>query len=281
MKPRRGARLTSPILHPVGTVTWAIQTNMGKAADIEGLQAACRLEGCKVEPFKSIPFSRELPELKLENPVIFYGATGLVTLLADADVAWRPAVFFDAQRFSFQETLQQWGDRMLNAEAKVTTLAELAEHQGDPGAQFFIRPTGDDKSFAGQVMSLANIRRWASKLRHSATELSPEAPIVAAEPVGLAHEWRLFVVDSLVVAASHYRRYHQLQVTRGAPDEVLDFAQSLARRWSPARVFVMDVARSGQGLYVVEANCFNSCGFYAADQSEIVRAVSRVAREMF
>ena len=39
----------------------------------------------------------------------------------------------------------------------------------------------------------------------------------------------------------------------------------------------MDVGRSGDGLYIIELNGFNSAGFYAADLGELVRAIAALA----
>jgi ATP-grasp domain, R2K clade family 3 len=77
-----------------------------------------------------------------------------------------------------------------------------------------------------------------------------------------------------VVAGSQYRTYFRLDVRPAVPGDVRAFAENMAHTWAPARAFVLDVARSGPGLYVIEANCLNSAGFYAADVDAIVRAVS-------
>lgn len=59
------------------------------------------------------------------------------------------------------------------------------------------------------------------------------------------------------------------------PAEVVEFARETAAIWAPAPVFVLDVARSADQLYVVEANCFHSAGFYAAVSRYALTSASR------
>lgn len=58
------------------------------------------------------------------------------------------------------------------------------------------------------------------------------------------------------------------------PPDAIHFAECAAARWTPASVFVMDVARVDGAWKIVECNCFSGSGFYEADVLRIVRAVS-------
>lgn len=252
---------------------WAIQTNLGNRAEIARLLKSCRDLGHAVVELAHVPFSSELPNLDSETPTIFYGATGFVTLVAESG-RWSPGVYFSAPRFEFEAYRDVLGDRALNSGARLTTLAVLARESRPSGEVLFVRPRGDTKEFAGAVFEFFRIQEWVKSLEEEETTLSPDCPVLVAEPVGLAAEWRLFVVDGRVVSGSLYRRYHKLEVSPELPREVVDFAQATAALYSPARAFVLDLARSGPNLYVVEYNCLNSSGFYASDTTAIVEALS-------
>jgi len=43
--------------------------------------------------------------------------------------------------------------------------------------------------------------------------------------------------------------------------------------WQPADAFVLDIALTHNGYKVLEVNCLNSAGFYAADVSKLVQAI--------
>ena len=253
---------------------WAFQSNLVNRADLEKLQEACRQHGLPAVTFETIPFSNQPPDLDADQPTVFYGSTGCMSNVREAG-KWIPGVFFDPQKFSFPAWSQAYGRACLNAEAQQTTLAGLAAQTHEPDRLFFLRPIHDDKSFAGEVMSFAEIQKWVAELDQ--TVLSPETSILVADPVGIAHEWRVFLVEGRVSTGSRYRTRHQLDVRAEVPEDVRAFAEKLARQWQPAPVFVLDVARSGQQLYVVEINCFNSAGFYASDVARLVGDVSRYA----
>jgi ATP-grasp domain-containing protein len=252
---------------------WAVQTNLGKASDIDCLLAACRRLQLATEELKHIPFSAELPDLDTETPTIFYGATQFVNLIA-ANGGWTPGVFFDEAQFQFSRCRSELGDRLLNAQARLTTLAELLTEPSPDSLELFIRPAGDNKEFAGDIQTLGAIKRWVEGLDSEEMFLHPDCPVIVAEPVGLAYEWRVFMIGGRAVTGSQYRRHHRLKVEAGLPDPVVEFAEETARIFSPAEVFVIDVARSGEALFVVEYNCFNSSGFYASDIPAIVRSIN-------
>jgi len=183
--------------------------------------------------------------------------------------------FFDDANFSFSGWGSAYGASVLNAGAEVTTLEAFCARDYAGDSHFFVRPTDDSKSFAGEVMRFAELVTWCRQLEGEECDLSPDCPIVVAEPVEIAHEWRLFMVNSKVSTGSHYRSGGRLDVYADVPPEVNSFAEGLALRWQPAPVFVLDVARSGEKLYLIEVNCFNSAGFYASDVAKLVADVTR------
>lgn len=252
---------------------WVIQVNLGNREEIARLLASCRELECPVVELNHVPFSTEAPEVDAEVPTVFYGATGFVSTVARLG-KWSPGVFFDPERFDFSTYLPLLGARLLNSEAEVSTLSSFVKRPLPDEHQIFLRPRGDTKEFAGRVVTMSELRRWVRGLQAEETCLSPDCAVVAAEPVGLSAEWRTFIVDGQVVAGSRYRRYHELDISAELPPEVVDFAEETASLYSPAQAFVLDIARSGPGLYVIEYNCLNSSGFYAADTTALVRAIA-------
>ncbi|SFY33055.1 protein of unknown function, partial [Paracoccus pantotrophus] len=61
-------------------------------------------------------------------------------------------------------------------------------------------------------------------------------------------------------------------------EDALEFAQTLARLnedYSPA--YVMDICRTEEGLRLVETNCINAAGFYAADLMKLAAMIDGMA----
>src|SRR5262249_4825050 len=152
--------------------------------------------------------------------------------------------------------LQCYGDLMLNVDMEVCTVAELVHRPYLPERRLFIRPNDDFKDIAGQTMTFAEYQAWASNLKDTTeTKMTLHSELAISSPKEIRAEWRLFIVDRRVVAASQYR---PADAASGfAPPEVNEFGERAAALWSPAPVFVMDVARTSDGLKIIELNCFN------------------------
>ncbi|EDM76787.1 hypothetical protein PPSIR1_18837 [Plesiocystis pacifica SIR-1] len=256
---------------------WAIQTNLGSRSDAEALAAVCRAQGHAVAPIVRPPFSDAAPELDTDEATVFYGSSSLIDSVV-RDGRWRPGAW--ALDDDYASWIERYGAHMLNVDARFLSLEELAADAelANSEALRFCRPSADSKLIAGQVDSGAALVAWARRvLALEDASMDPDTKLMLAEPVGLSDEWRTFVVDGRVVAGSHYRSYQRLEVSPDLPGEVVAFTEALLARGSPAPVVVVDIARSGSGLYVVEFNGFNSSGFYAAELSAIVAAVSERA----
>lgn len=252
---------------------WIVQSNLGSGRDIDAMEAACAELGLECERVVAIPFSSELPDVPVDAPAIFYGSSNFVTHVHRSG-RWKPGAFFDEDAFQFNRTLAHYGDHCLNADARFTTMAGLAADDRPDETRVFVRPVADLKEFAGTEFELGEFRAWFARLSEGGYELGPETAIVAAPIKRIEHEWRLFVVEGRVVAGSHYRAEGVLAVSPGLPPEVVAFGEAMAAIWSPALVFVIDVAQSGGRLAVIEINGFNSSGFYASDIRAVVEAVS-------
>lgn len=190
-------------------ISWAVQTNLVNAKDVNALAAACEAAVQVFVPFQTIPFSDALPEVPREGKTVFYKATRCMAAV-HASKNWSPGVFFDERAFSFEVSSQRFD--ILNAGAEVTTIAALAARDLPADKLLFLRPCDDSKAFAGEVMSAQAVRDWCHQLSTEECELEPTCPIVVAEPVGIGREWRLFMVGGKVSSGSQYRVQHTLNV---------------------------------------------------------------------
>lgn len=262
------------------TALWVAQSNLGDSADLNRLHRACSRSGAAWLSVPAVPFSDELPAIPEGRPTIFYGATNFVRVAHKA-ARWRPCAYFDESRFCFRAYRDNWGEYLLNADAELVTIEQLALRELPADRLYFVRPNRDDKEFAGEVLEFGDLAAWFGRISHGEYTVSPQCEVVFTEPVGIKAEWRLFCVDGRVISGSRYRTRHRLDVSSEVPTEVRAFGEMLLRRWSPAPVIVLDIGQSESNLYAIEANCFNSAGFYAADVDAIVYAVTKYALATF
>ncbi|MFD8596657.1 ATP-grasp domain-containing protein [Kitasatospora sp. NPDC059646] len=113
--------------------------------------------------------------------------------------------------------------------------------------------------------------------------LDDDLPVLVSEVVRFTVEYRLFVLDGTVLAASRYARDGELSV--GAPEsdgrELAAFAaEVLAASAGQAPLpsaAVVDVGRTPGGWAVVEANAAWASGGYACDPDAVLEVVLRAA----
>lgn len=255
--------------------TWIIQRYLGKnTRTLRQLLAACAVEERPCVQIDVVPYSTELPMLPdLPFPFVFYGYSTLIQNVFRSD-KWRPGIFFDPELFRPTIYRQRYGALYLNEDMDTGTVGELDAKLFAPEIELFIKPDDDLKGFTGQVMAFGAFRAWFHGFQETQSDLLTEnSRVVWSMPRAISAEWRLFLVDQRVVAASQYAP--EQAAGSFAPPEVREFAEKAAAIWSPSAVFVMDIALVPSGLKIIELNCFSGSGFYYADVPKIVRSVSR------
>ncbi len=256
-------------------IQWLVQRNLTNTDDLKQLEDACEKTGVQFTSIDIIPFSPEMTAFDRSRHSIIYGSTTFNSL-AYKDIDLRKGIFFDEENFSIENYLNKWGKHMLNYNAEITSFKALISNKSHSADKsLFIRPNDDSKSFAGEVRRFDEIEAWYNKLLLSDhLNLSPESKIVVSKPYNIRYEWRLWIVEKVVVAASKYRKYFKLTKEQGCPAEVISFAEARCMEYTPHDVFVMDICLCGDELYIVECGCMNGAGFYHANIDDIVSNVT-------
>jgi hypothetical protein len=227
---------------------------------------------------KVVPFVGALvPEPRVPDPnaVVLFGAYSLWRT-AEAK-GWRPGVF----RIRPFVREAAWQPHLLNGpDALFLTLREVPERLPDDDADWFLRPVDDSKAEPGRVRSAAEIRRLAGRVlaldpeEIPAGSLRPETELMLTPPVRILAEWRLWAVRGRVVAWSLYKEGSRVTYRPEIDPDALAFGQRMVDL-SPdyALAYVLDICRTGEGLRLLETNCINAAGFYAADLDRLAAAV--------
>ncbi len=262
-------------------LSWILQANLVKPDVVNAIKTALATDNISYQEVKIIPFSDELPEMRIE-PDTFYVIYGSTTLILNAakDERLSAGVFFDPEQFTTENYIRRWGNRMLNNDSRITTLASFTKERHKAVSEWFLRPNEDDKSFSGTVLRFEEIRQFAENLEDSNNpSLTVETLISVSLPKIIEREWRHFIVDQKVVSSSRYMLNGELAVSEeDIPEALIHFVEESCRHYSPHAVFVMDTALSNGEFRIIECNCFNGTGFYSHDIKTIVQEVNRFLR---
>ena len=251
--------------------------------DTRLLAPALERLGARFSWHKVVPFEGTLlPEPHVPDPeaVVLFGSYALWRIASAK--GWRPGVFRIAP-FVSQEA---WHPFLLNgADAPVVALRDLLAWLDGETRVFFVRPLDDSKAMPGTLMETPELRRTVERVLALAPDEVPEGSLrhdtelMLAAPARIRREWRVWVVDGQVVTASLYREGRRVTHGAGIEAAALDFARHLvALNPGYAPAYVIDVCETAEGLRLLETNCINAAGFYAADLDLLVGAIDGLGR---
>lgn len=257
-------------------IRWIIQNNDISDTDLQRLVNACKNLNIKFELIVSRAFSKELPEISIDDDItnVYYGGTTLMYNIYTK--LNRPIGLFFNDNFFMENYINKWGSHMLSSEASILTISELLQKESSSDEkEYFIRPNADDKSFVGQVRTLDEIKRIMLGAVEYDNNLTLESKVLFGPAYTIKKEWRNFIVDGKVITSSLYQENFRLKKSaEDIPGDMIKFAEDRCKEYMPHNIFVMDIGISGGDYYIIECGCLNSTGFYHSDVEKIVKAVS-------
>lgn len=256
----------------MGKLKWVVQDNLfNEDGYVRLMNALDRLDQ-DYTVVKVIPFAHELiPDIDFDpdDKVIVMGSDALIK--AAERKGWSPGAY-TGERFDHRAWVAAHGDEMLNYEAKVIPFGDVTPP--DDGEAFFIRPAIDFKIFAGTVITPESFRSWQEKAVAYGDTLNADTEVVVSPVKTILQEYRYFIVNNRIAASSSYKLGDRVVSSEGADRDVDWYVTGAINTWQPDFAYVIDIARTPDGLKIIEYNCINGSGFYAADCQQIVSHLS-------
>ncbi|WP_309722793.1 ATP-grasp domain-containing protein [Armatimonas sp.] len=263
---------------------WIVDQQPARNLGLTGEPLVDVIRGCgheaietRFDPAKQHLAPEAIPYFDSGRPLIVTGSVGFASW---AHTHWplRPGAFC-SERLEARHWLPAYGVLTLNADAQWLTYGEfLMRPRTEP---VFIKPAGGGKLLSGLLLEPGTNLQDAHFSRHRRWPTIPEDfLLLVASPREILGEWRFVIVGEQAIAASQYKWGETLVFERGAPQEAWAVARAIAvHTWRPTEVFVVDIAQTSEGYFVLELNTFGTAGLYACDLEDIVRAVAPYAAE--
>jgi len=228
------------------------------------------------EIYQIVPFSHEIiPPLPKDRMVVPFGCIEFVQEVRKmTDVS--STIFFDEEVFTNENCLNKWGSLCLNSDAQIMTVEEALSLEKDK--QYFMRPIEDLKSFTGNLFTPGHLPSLLERYSgYENNQFNAKSRIVVSEPKNIKKEWRVFIVDGVVVASSLYKEDGKHKEALGAPSSVIKLCYNALDLYNPAKAFVLDICKLEDGeFYIVEFGCIHNCGFYSANVERIMDRIVKL-----
>ena len=253
---------------------WILQEFEDTAKPAEALDK----RGARYTWHKVVPFVGDLipePDLAAGEPVVLFG---FYTLWRYAERHGLHPGVFRLRPFLHETT---WQPYLLNgSNALVMDLRDIPATLPDNGQSWFFRPVEDSKEVPGSVKAAVEIHEIARKVLVLDAEdlprgsLRPDTRIMLCPPASIQKEWRLWIVADRVVTWWLYKEGRRVTYRHEIDEDAKAFAETLvAAKSGYAPAYVLDICRTETGLRMLETNCVNAAGFYAADLTHLVDAI--------
>ena len=146
-----------------------------------------------------------------------------------------------------------------------------------------MRPVDDSKEEPGKVRRAADIIELAERVLALNEDEIPrgslrhDTELMLTQPAHILKEWRIWIVGDVVRTVSLYKEGSRVVYRPEIDHNAADFAEQMVRL-NPgyARAYVMDICRTDTGLKMLETNCINAAGFYAADLLKLADAIHHI-----
>lgn len=227
----------------------------------------------EVIPFK--PFTEDLEFKTTRTDIWPFGSTNLARIAKKYN--WDPGSMYN-ENHDFEVYSKYYKQNMLNSDGIICSLEESIPvlESGKVTYTFFARPTKDTKMFSGQLFTVDSWKDWIKDLTDSSVlnSASKESRVLLAPLKQTQQEIRCWIVDKKPVTMSQYKIGNRVVYqNQDNNEEAQIFATKMAKLFSPAEAYVLDICLYNDEYKIVEINTINCSGFYDGDMSKLIQAI--------
>jgi len=274
---------------------WLLQSSGFKQSNLLDINNSLIKLGFTVKDFGLIPLTKEITNLENilipNEKYIIRAGTKFLTLINEVSSlsecnsqltkeqilnsnkyveALKNGIDYNIEKFD-QVNYSNIDLPLLNSSARYISYKEASSMTFDQ--DMFIKPSRDLKAFNGGILSKGvSVKDFILNGPHQS--YFDSETIVINELKTIYAEYRFFIIDGKVITGSRYMLGNKVLPDKNIPASILDYAKSYAKLYSPADIFVMDLADTPQGIKIVEYNCWNASGIYHSNIDKLFHEVN-------
>lgn len=249
---------------------YIIQENLFQESHYEILLQTMGRFKFEYEIVKFRPFIHEVEFTTDRKDVFCFGAVAMAH--SAKKYGWTPGSMMN-ENHDFEVYGKHYGTEMLNHGGKII---EFGDDIPFDDFLFFARPTLDTKIFSGQVFTKHSWKEYVIECtaNDAVRLIKSETKVLVAPLKEIQQEIRCWMVGGKAITISRYKLGNFVRYENYDHEEYIkEYAEKMAKIFSPAEAFVLDVAITEEGLKVVEINCINCAGFYHANIQNLIAAL--------
>lgn len=213
-------------------------------------------------------------------PSIFYGPIKFVNQMMKETKSYPGAFGYKNNLFVNQYMSKYPLNWFLNREGYFTTLRML-EQSGFQYPEVFIRPNSPFKTFTGFCVNQDNAKDEYSSLRQI-QHIQDDELIFVSPKKNILEEFRCVICDGEVITYSLYRWDDIFYCSRDIFPECLTLAENVAKySYQIDSAYVVDIAMTEDGPFIIEFNSLSSSGLYACDLDVFIDKMSQLTIKEF
>lgn len=246
---------------------------------------ACIARGITPTSFGVIPFSDHLtgiPSDGFDQQTCLFGSTKLIKLSLKNKLPTNANIFYDCDKFDANHYVKWLKRHLLNTNAQYIKWGKIKNLIVD--RPVFVKPSSDIKYFAGRVLEPSKSRTVEQQiLDHQYIDSDITDNIICMWTTDIIdhiqNEYRVVVIDNKIWDICQYRENDQTihrKIHDDTANYIMGYVECIQQIYSPHKHYVIDIARVGNTLKVIEYNCLNCSGLYELNRGNIYSTISKL-----
>lgn len=264
-------------------INWIVETGIKEDEEQRLIDSIKKLDNTEVYEIKYVPFSTEIHgRLPLESSHTIYHGSLQGSKNIKKYTSYTPGAFNNDKAMTFA-SYRGFMEFPLNGDGILVPFKAIPRIAYDWDEDwFFVKPNSARKLFTGQTVHKKNVEDFMNYVT-TYEDIDDYELCMMCEKKEIIKEVRAIVLNSTVITYCCYSSNDKdmgLLLTSREEKELNNIMDLSVEEFNPCPVWVLDMALTNEGWFVLEVGAFSACGLYQCDTDIIAREVTAHVRNV-